>query len=132
MSPSGGLVYGGLTIFATAYTISVISAAAAMGNDGSHTDKYVPMMIPFGGPFAAIATADKFDFNQGPGAAALLIIDGVTQTGAAVMFVAGLIKKHKVWVRGPGDDAKASSSHGLARLPDVDIAPRAVRATWSF
>lgn len=92
----GGLVGGGIGLFAGTYLISVLVAAAGQDitSNGGGTNAAAPLYIPVIGPFITMgnvsnsATADVF-----------LVLDGLAQAGGVAMFIYGLAVPKTVLVR---------------------------------
>lgn len=88
-TPRYGLIATGVSITATLWLVSTISAIsldreASQDGDPNFDDMYWPMFIPVAGPFATIGTAD----SSGTGAA-ILALDGTIQAVGLAMAIAG-------------------------------------------
>lgn len=86
-----GMVIGGIVTFAVLWGITAASGGILSAADELNSDDYVPLYIPAVGPFIAVETMGAEDAGV-----ALLIIDGVVQTGMLAMFVAGLAAQKDV------------------------------------
>ncbi len=89
-----GLVIGGAVTMGSLWVISVIAAGFAVsiedvdaidGVEGSVTaEDWYPLFVPVAGPFITVGTVG----SEGLGTA-LLLIDGIAQTGGLVMLILG-------------------------------------------
>lgn len=87
-----GLIWGGVALWATAYSASAITAAVANDACTASTSLCITgrqiMYVPVIGPFAAIPNAN------GPGSSTtktLLALDGAFQVGGLAMMVTGIV-----------------------------------------
>ncbi len=81
-----GLVIGGAVTLGVTWGITAIAGGVMSSSDKTgNTDRFIPLFFPAIGPFIAIST-----LNAESAGLAVLLIDGVVQTGGLAMFVAGL------------------------------------------
>jgi hypothetical protein len=113
-----GLVIGGAVTFSSAYLLSVLGAVAGATDGAKGPKRFLPLLVPVGGPFITIGTAD----SKGSGTA-LLMLDGLAQVGGVVLFIVGLSTDQALLVR---NDVRT----GL--VPAVDVGPGSGSLRWSF
>ena len=88
-----GLVGGGAGVFGGLWLISVLVGATGSADYGSD-DRWVPLFIPIGGPFAAIDTLRSDSLGT-----LALVLDGVGQIGGLTMLIIGIAVPQKQLVR---------------------------------
>ncbi len=80
--PRTGLLVTGAVLFGVAYLPSLAIAA------GDEDTDYLPLAIPFAGPFVTMGTAQSQD-----AATFWLAVDGITQIAGGTMFIASFIAR---------------------------------------
>lgn len=122
-----GLAVTGASLFGTAYLISLVASMIAMGDGGRDSSEFAPLLIPVIGPFITAGTAKDASFGDDDSrvVGTIMLLDGITQTAGAIMFVAGVLAENQVLLR--NDLAETPS---LA--PKVMVGPRAVAFRWRF
>lgn len=113
-----GLVIGGAVTFSSAYLLSVLGAVSGATDGPKGPKRYLPLLVPVGGPFITIGTAD----SKGAGTA-LLTLDGLAQVGGVALFIIGLSTDQALLVR---NDVRTSF------VPAVELGPRSGSLRWSF
>jgi hypothetical protein len=88
-----GLVAGGAGTFGGLWLASIFVASAATSANGDD-DRWVPLYIPVGGPFAAIATLGSDSLGT-----LALALDGLGQAGGLTMLIVGVALPQKRLVR---------------------------------
>jgi hypothetical protein len=84
------LVIAGSITFGAPYVVSALVAATVLSADDRSGPELAPLLIPCVGPFVTIGTAAA----EGAGTF-WLVLDGLTQTGGVVMFIAGMVSEEK-------------------------------------
>lgn len=111
------MLIAGATTFGAPYLVSLISAAVIFASDSSGS-QIAPLFAPIVGPFITIGTS-----RAGGPATFWLVVDGLAQTGGAIMFIYGLAAKEKFLKRTPFE----SSS-----VPEVILGPSSGALRWTF
>jgi hypothetical protein len=115
-------VIAGSITFGAPYVVSALAAATILSAGGSDGGEFAPLLIPCVGPFVTIATA------RAEGAGTFwLVLDGLTQTGGVVMFIAGLISEEKFLRRAP----YPSTPTALFK-PEVLVGAGSTSLKWRF
>lgn len=107
-TPRWGMLEGGLAITGSFWVISMLSAVmldsesertvvdsrGGTRRDPEFASSYTPLFVPVVGPFATLATAQA----HGTGAA-ILVLDGLVQTGGIAMAAASMLVPKRELVR---------------------------------
>lgn len=109
-----GLLIPGLVIFGAPYIGSVIAATATAEEE----EGLLPLLIPIGGPFVTISSAD----TEG-GGTFWLIVNGTTQTIGAALLLAGIIAEESYLLR---------SDLAAGPAPRVSLGPGGGALTWTY
>lgn len=117
------LVIAGAITFGAPYLVSLLTGATVLAADSGDGVKTAPLFIPIAGPFVTVGTA------RAEGAETFwLILDGLAQTGGAVMLIYGLAADEKILKRIPVNQPQATGSS----IPAVLIGPRSAAVQWAF
>lgn len=119
-----GLTIAGAAVFGGAYALSIIGALSAL-SDSNSEGGFEPLFIPVVGPFITMGTAEDASLGGDSALGALFLLDGLAQTGGAVMFIIGVVSgEKKVYKR---NDVSAASPD-----PEVIIGPGSASVRWQF
>ncbi len=110
-SPNGGLLAAGIGVLAITWLGSVGAVPTLASNedeqgidgDGIEGSDWLPLLVPFAGPFWAIHTV-----NASPELSALLVIDGILQFTGVAMIIGGALDRTHRAVRLPDEAASAT------------------------
>jgi hypothetical protein len=94
-----GPVIAGSVMLGTGYLISAVAAGAAVESGDT---ELAPLFVPVAGPFITLGTIDWSSDFGGLAFAIIgvpLILDGLLQTGGAILLIAGIASPKKVLVR---------------------------------
>jgi hypothetical protein len=120
-----GLIVAGIVLFGSGWLLSLLGAGTAALNETGQagTRGNVPVAVPLAGPFIALGTSK--DARQTSAIGALFLFDGLSQAGGVAMFIGGMVKEEKLYVR--NDVGRRD-----LRIPNVAIGPRGGALTWAF
>lgn len=89
------LVIAGISTFCSTYVLSALVGGVLQAQDNEQDKKgLLPLFIPLAGPFVTIGTLDA-----SPIATVLLVVDGAAQAVGAGLFIVGMTRLEKVWIR---------------------------------
>ncbi|MEZ4293759.1 MAG: hypothetical protein R3B70_02195 [Polyangiaceae bacterium] len=111
---AGAGVMGGMWILSTIIGAIANSAHERPVGDG-RTDLWTPMYVPVVGPFITIGTASS---DLSSGGTALIVFDGLAQTGGLAMLILGIALPEKKLVR---DALVLEPTEGVTVTPTVGV-----------
>jgi hypothetical protein len=92
-----GAVIAGTVTLGTFWLVSLTAGIGLQDEENQHSSNYPeyfwPLVFPVVGPFIAMGTTDA----EGP-ATAVLLLDGILQTGGLITLIVGLAAKKDVLV----------------------------------
>jgi hypothetical protein len=109
----------GAVSFASSYLPAAV-AGGAVANATENAKWGEPLLIPFGGPFVAIATANTEGLWTG-----ILVLNGIVQTAGAGVFIVGLVTEETYLSR-----IKVSSFD--LPVPRLLVGPASAALEWQF
>jgi hypothetical protein len=113
------MVIAGAVTLGVPYLVSLLTASTVLADDSRQGGRIAALYAPIVGPFITVGT------SRAEGAETFwLVLDGVAQTGGAVMLIYGLAAKEKYLQR------ETTPSASLA--PEVILGPRAAALKWIF
>jgi hypothetical protein len=121
--PVRSLVIAGAVTFGSTYLVSLLTAATVLAASSGSSDAkdLAPLFAPVVGPFITIGT------THANGAGTLwLVLDGLAQTGGAVMLIYGLAAEEKFLQRSP------QTALEVLTHPAVMVGPGSTSLKWKF
>lgn len=113
-----GLVIAGGVTFASTYGLSVLASIAFATESQREADRFLPLLVPLGGPFITIGTSDAKGTET-----MLLLMDGLGQVAGVTMFIIGMTSKTDMLVR---------SNQPTGAVPNVLLGASSGALQWVY